>query len=220
MLDNNFWGFTWEIIFFLSFVHQKIYFSFLFFVWLLALFLYFLKYCFQDSNIYSVDLFFRFFWPQIFNGVFLKVNKATVNMLHRVEPYVTYGYTKFQNYQSSKLYQSSLLRSTASYYMLLYFRYPNLKSVKELIYKRGYGKVDRQRIALTDNSIIEQVCLWFGFTSITKSCNQQSEPLDLDEMALHYDFVFWTQFDKVATWVVWSLIQQSRLWLSYVWFLD
>lgn len=29
---------------------------------------------------------------QIFNGVFLKVNKATVNMLHRVEPYVTFGY--------------------------------------------------------------------------------------------------------------------------------
>ncbi|XP_028795099.1 60S ribosomal protein L7-2-like [Neltuma alba] len=62
---------------------------------------------------------------QIFNGVFLKVNKATMNMLHRVEPYVTYGY-------------------------------PNLKSVRELIYKRGYGKVDKQRVALTDNSIIEQ----------------------------------------------------------------
>ncbi|KAG6703770.1 hypothetical protein I3842_07G101900, partial [Carya illinoinensis] len=62
---------------------------------------------------------------QIFNGVFLKVNKATVNMLHRVEPYVTYGY-------------------------------PNLKSVKELIYKRGYGKLNKQRIALTDNSIVEQ----------------------------------------------------------------
>ncbi|KAI3702592.1 hypothetical protein L6452_28338 [Arctium lappa] len=62
---------------------------------------------------------------QIFNGVFLKVNKATLNMLHRVEPYVTYGY-------------------------------PNLKSVKELIYKRGYGKLNRQRIPLTDNSIVEQ----------------------------------------------------------------
>ncbi|XP_019197001.1 PREDICTED: 60S ribosomal protein L7-2-like [Ipomoea nil] len=62
---------------------------------------------------------------QIFNGVFLKVNKATVNMLHKVEPYVTYGY-------------------------------PNLKSVRELIYKRGYGKVNKQRIALTDNSVIEQ----------------------------------------------------------------
>nr|GMD35411.1 60S ribosomal protein L7-2 [Ipomoea batatas] len=56
---------------------------------------------------------------QIFNGVFLKVNKATINMLHRVEPYVTYG-------------------------------------VKELIYKRGYGKVNKQRIPLTENSIIEQ----------------------------------------------------------------
>ncbi|MED6183029.1 60S ribosomal protein L7-4 [Stylosanthes scabra] len=62
---------------------------------------------------------------QIFNGVFVKVNKATVNMLHRVEPYVTYGY-------------------------------PNLKSVRELIYKRGYGKVDKQRIPLTDNSIVEK----------------------------------------------------------------
>ncbi|CAI8601475.1 unnamed protein product [Vicia faba] len=62
---------------------------------------------------------------QVFNGVFLKVNKATLNMLHRVEPYVTYGY-------------------------------PNLKSVRELIYKRGYGKLDRQRTPLTDNSIIEQ----------------------------------------------------------------
>lgn len=39
----------------------------------------------------------------------------------------------------------------------LTFRYPNLKSVKELIYKRGYGKVDKQRIALTDNSVVEQV---------------------------------------------------------------
>lgn len=28
---------------------------------------------------------------QIFNGVFMKVNKATINMLHRVEPYVAYG---------------------------------------------------------------------------------------------------------------------------------
>ncbi|XP_047949091.1 60S ribosomal protein L7-3-like [Salvia hispanica] len=62
---------------------------------------------------------------QIFNGVFLKVNKATVNMLHRVEPYVTFGY-------------------------------PNLKSVRELIYKRGFSKVNKHCIALTDNSIIEQ----------------------------------------------------------------
>ncbi|XP_010040056.1 60S ribosomal protein L7-2 [Eucalyptus grandis] len=68
---------------------------------------------------------------QIFNGVFLKVNKATVNILHRVEPYVTFGY-------------------------------PNLKNVRELIYKRGYGKLNKQRIALTDNSIIEQALGTYG----------------------------------------------------------
>ncbi|KAI3884700.1 hypothetical protein MKX03_016148 [Papaver bracteatum] len=62
---------------------------------------------------------------QIFNGVFLKVNKATLQMLQRVGPYVTYGY-------------------------------PNLKTVKELIYKRGYGKLNKRRTALTDNSIVEQ----------------------------------------------------------------
>ncbi|CAM8894655.1 unnamed protein product [Rhodiola kirilowii] len=68
---------------------------------------------------------------QIFNGVFLKVNKATMNMLQRVEPYVTYGY-------------------------------PNLKSVKELIYKRGHGKLNKQRIALTDNLIVEQALGKYG----------------------------------------------------------
>ncbi|KAM3369781.1 hypothetical protein ACQJBY_011449 [Aegilops geniculata] len=62
---------------------------------------------------------------QIFNGVFLKVNKATINMLRRVEPYVAYGY-------------------------------PNLKSVRELIYKRGYGKLNKQRIPLSNNKVIEE----------------------------------------------------------------
>merc|ERR1740138_1128553 len=60
---------------------------------------------------------------QIHNGVFVLLNKATINMLRRVEQSVAYGY-------------------------------PNLKTVKELVYKRGFGKVDGKRIALTDNSIV------------------------------------------------------------------
>ncbi|KAK4106957.1 60S ribosomal protein L7 [Parathielavia hyrcaniae] len=62
---------------------------------------------------------------QINNGVFVRVTKATAEMIKVVEPWVAYGY-------------------------------PNLKSVKELIYKRGYGKVSGQRIALTDNAVIEE----------------------------------------------------------------
>jgi len=62
---------------------------------------------------------------QINNGVFVRMNKATKQMLLLVEPYVTYGS-------------------------------PNLKSVRELIYKRGYGKVDGQRIPLSDNRVVEE----------------------------------------------------------------
>ena len=62
---------------------------------------------------------------QINNGVFLRLTKATLEMLRVVEPYVAYGY-------------------------------PNLKTVRELIYKRGYGKVNKQRVALTDNAVIEE----------------------------------------------------------------
>lgn len=62
---------------------------------------------------------------QINNGVFVKLNKATINMLRLVEPYIAYGY-------------------------------PDQKSVSDLIYKRGYAKVNGQRIPITSNAIIEE----------------------------------------------------------------
>jgi large subunit ribosomal protein L7e len=68
---------------------------------------------------------------QINNGVFVRLTKATSEMLTIVNPYIAYGY-------------------------------PNLKSVRELIYKRGYGKIDKQRIALTDNQLIEDNLGKFG----------------------------------------------------------
>jgi hypothetical protein len=33
--------------------------------------------------------------------------------------------------------------------------YPNLKSVRELIYKRGFGKIEGRRIPITSNEIVE-----------------------------------------------------------------
>merc|ERR1712196_19532 len=35
------------------------------------------------------------------------------------------------------------------------YGYPNIKSVKDLIYKRGFGKVNKNRIPLLDNQIVE-----------------------------------------------------------------
>ncbi|KAF7728050.1 60S ribosomal protein L7 [Apophysomyces ossiformis] len=62
---------------------------------------------------------------QINNGVFLRLNKATAQMLQIIEPFVTYGP-------------------------------PNLKTVRELLYKRGFAKVNKQRIPLHDNAIIKE----------------------------------------------------------------
>merc|ERR1712002_608806 len=62
---------------------------------------------------------------QINNGVFIKLNKATINMLRICEPYITWGT-------------------------------PNLKSVRELVYKRGHVKVEGNRTPITSNDIIEK----------------------------------------------------------------
>jgi len=63
---------------------------------------------------------------QINNAVFVKLNKATMNMIRIIEPYVAYGY-------------------------------PSLKTVRDLVYKRGFGKVNKSRIPLADNAVIEGV---------------------------------------------------------------
>jgi len=62
---------------------------------------------------------------QIHNGVFVKLNRATWNMIRKVEPYITYGY-------------------------------PTRSTVQKLIYARGYGKVNRSRLPLNDNSVVEK----------------------------------------------------------------
>ena len=62
---------------------------------------------------------------QINNATFVRLNKATLQMLQLVTPYIAWGY-------------------------------PNLKTVRELVYKRGFGKIAKQRVALTDNALIER----------------------------------------------------------------
>ena len=41
-----------------------------------------------------------------------------------------------------------------------------MKTVRELIYKRGYGKVNKQRIPLSSNAVIEESLGKFGIISI------------------------------------------------------
>ena len=62
---------------------------------------------------------------QLHNGVLLRNNKAIMNMLRKIEPYVTYGV-------------------------------PSMAVIRSLIYKRGYGKIEKQRIPLGSNYIVEK----------------------------------------------------------------
>ncbi|KAL4584451.1 hypothetical protein LXL04_009052 [Taraxacum kok-saghyz] len=72
---------------------------------------------------------------RMFTGVFVKANDRILEILQKVEPYVTYGY-------------------------------PNLKSVNELIYKKGLAKVNKQIYPLTDNNIIEEAMKQHGIICI------------------------------------------------------
>ncbi|SCV01298.1 LAMI_0G10572g1_1 [Lachancea mirantina] len=72
---------------------------------------------------------------QINTGVFVKVTKATSELLKLVEPYVAYGY-------------------------------PSYSTVRQLVYKRGYGKINKQRIALSENSIVEANLGKYGILSV------------------------------------------------------
>ena len=78
---------------------------------------------------------------QLHNGTFVRVNKASANLLRRVEPYITFGY-------------------------------PSRETIRKLIYKRGYGKVDKQRTPLTNNGVIEQVLGKFGITCVEDLINE------------------------------------------------
>lgn len=82
---------------------------------------------------------------QINNGVFVKLNKATVQMLRIADPYIAWGY-------------------------------PSLKTIRELIYKRGYAKVKGQRLPITDNAIVEEnLGRHFNFGCPLSYCFRQAQ---------------------------------------------
>jgi large subunit ribosomal protein L7e len=78
---------------------------------------------------------------QIHNATLIRVNRATLNMLKKIEPYVTFGY-------------------------------PTRKIVSDMIYKRGYGKVNKQRIPLTTNEIVERALGKFNIISVEDLINE------------------------------------------------
>eukprot|EP01002_Notosolenus_urceolatus_P004844 NODE_2286_length_1157_cov_284.371841_g1895_i0.p2 GENE.NODE_2286_length_1157_cov_284.371841_g1895_i0~~NODE_2286_length_1157_cov_284.371841_g1895_i0.p2 ORF type:complete len:240 (+),score=111.24 NODE_2286_length_1157_cov_284.371841_g1895_i0:146-865(+) len=61
---------------------------------------------------------------QIHNGIFIRLTKATIQMLNKVNPFIVWGY-------------------------------PSVPTIRKLLLKRGFGKINGQRIKLTDNKYIK-----------------------------------------------------------------
>jgi len=79
------------------------------------------------------------------NGVFLKLNPSSLQILKKIEPYVAYGY-------------------------------PTPRTIRNLINKRGYGKVGKrgqwQKVPLLDDRIIEQSLFQLGIHSLNDLINE------------------------------------------------
>ena len=80
-------------------------------------------------------------FPELHNGVYVKLNRATMNMIRTVEPLITYGY-------------------------------PTRDIVRKFVYKRGYGKINKSRIALNDNSVISKALGDKGIASMKDLIHQ------------------------------------------------
>jgi len=78
---------------------------------------------------------------QIHNATFVRINRATLNMIKKVEPFITFGY-------------------------------PTRQTISDLIYKRGYGKINKQRIPITSNEVIERVLGRFGIICVEDLINE------------------------------------------------
>jgi len=78
---------------------------------------------------------------QLHNATFIRVNRATLNMVKKIEPFVTFGF-------------------------------PTRHTISNMIYKRGYGKINKQRIPLTSNEIIEKSLGQYGIICVEDLINE------------------------------------------------
>merc|ERR1711931_393742 len=72
---------------------------------------------------------------QIGNAVFVRLNKASIQMLRIADPFIAWGY-------------------------------PSVTTIKNMVYKRGAGKNNGQRIKLSDNSVVETGLGHLGITCV------------------------------------------------------
>lgn len=119
---------------------------------------------------------------QINNGVFVKLNKVIFSLSLSSDAYmlfVWFGIWKYSicfelSFSDPNLSFKATLNMLRICEPYITWGYPNLKSVRDLIYKRGFAKARGRRIPLTSNDIIERKL------GMLKISNSQNSLLTLD----------------------------------------
>lgn len=169
------------------------------------------------------SLLYKLGLSRVFSGVFAKANEHILGKLQRVEPYVTYGYVNNHfSYTRSTRFHASFSMILLKFW--LNFRYPNLKNVRELVHKKGFAKIDKQRVPLTDNNIIEQVRQtilatllpgWKDFDSISKrflTVKSFFKHMALFSYTLMVNFRNWASMESYA----WRILCMKLLMLAHI----
>ena len=56
--------------------------------------------------------------------------------------------------------------------LLINYSYPSRETIRKLVLKRGYGKINQQRIPLTNNRLVESTLGKHGITSVDDLINE------------------------------------------------
>jgi len=89
---------------------------------------------------------------QIHNGVFVRLNKATLQMLNLVTPYIAWGYPNLKTIRSLMLKRGFGKLGKAPRVVK---RKSKMASDARDGLEKGYDKLSPQRIALSDNRVVE-----------------------------------------------------------------
>jgi large subunit ribosomal protein L7e len=69
-------------------------------------------------------------------------------------------------------YSEKLSHTSPTGIKFIYFSYPTRETIRKLIYKRGYGKINHQRIPLSNNRLVDSNLGKHGISSLEDLVNE------------------------------------------------
>ena len=87
------------------------------------------------------------------SAAFVRINQKTLGYIKKVEPYITYGLVRMK--KKYFIIFDKILFISSLIYFFFFISYPSRQLISDLIYKKGFAKVDGKRTAINNNEIVE-----------------------------------------------------------------